>query len=101
MTIRQIYIYIYTYEQSLGKKMTKKRKTHPPLGDDASTVRYSQGRVGERGEARPAIRAPNGGPHLDLGALRLKTWSKSDFSIAKTTSPTYLYTYKGSPSGCG
>ena len=34
-----------------------------------------------------------GGPHLDLGRLRLKTWSKSDFSLAETTWPTYLYIY--------
>ena len=36
---------------------------------------------------------PNGGPHLELGRLRLKTWSKSDVSIAKTTGPRYLYMY--------
>ena len=48
---------------------------------------------GEQGEARPAIRAPRGGPHLDLERLRLKTWSKSDFSIAETTGPTYPYIY--------
>ena len=48
---------------------------------------------GEQGEARPAMSALRGGPHLDLGRLRLKTWSKSDFSIAETTGRTYLYKY--------
>ena len=38
-----------------------------------------------------AMSAPRGGPHLDLGRLRVKTWSKSDFPIAETTWPTYLY----------
>ena len=47
----------------------------------------------ERGEARRANTTPNGGPHLELGRLRRKTWSKSDLSIAETTGPTYLYTY--------
>ena len=72
--------------------MPKKRKKHPPQGDDVSTV-YLKGGRGEQGEARPAISAPSGRPHLDLGRLRLKTWSKSDFSIAETTYPTYLYIY--------
>ena len=49
--------------------------------------------MGEQDEARPAISAPRGGPHLDLGRLRLKTWSNSDFSIAETTWPIYIYTY--------
>ena len=76
-------------------KMTKTRKKHPLQGDDASTVSASTYRVGkgEQGEARPAISAPRGGPHLDLGRLRLKTCSKSDFSIAETTAPTYLHIY--------
>ena len=34
---------------------------------------------------RRANSTPNDGPHLELGRLRLKTWSKSDFSIAQTT----------------
>ena len=47
----------------------------------------------EQGEARRANTTPNGGTHLELGRLRHKTWSKSDFSIAETTGPTYLYMY--------
>ena len=31
-------------------------------------------------------------PHLELGRLRLKTWSESDFSIAETW-PTHLHIY--------
>ena len=47
----------------------------------------------EQGVASRANTTPNGGPHLELGRLRLKTWSKSDFSIAETTWPTYRYIY--------
>ena len=70
------------------KKNDKKTKTAP-----AAWRRREHGREGEQGEARPAMSAPRGGPHLDLGRLRLKTWSKSDFSLAETTWPTYLYIY--------
>ena len=54
---------------------------------DASTAEASPGRVrrGEQGEARRANSTPNGGPHLELGRLWLKIWSKTDFSIAQTT----------------
>ena len=37
------------------------------------------------GEARRTNTTPNGGPHLELGRLWLKIWSKTDFSIAQTT----------------
>ena len=43
------------------RKNDKKTKTVPAAG-----------RRREQGEARPAIRAPRGRPHLDLGRLRLK-----------------------------
>ena len=45
------------------------------FGDDASTAEAAPGRVGrdEQGEARRANTTPNGGPHLELGRLRLKT----------------------------
>ena len=50
--------------------LTKKRtlKKHPPQGDYAYTVSAGTCRVGrgEQGEARPAISAPRGGPHLEL-----------------------------------
>ena len=57
----------------------KKRKQYPPPGDDASTAEASPGKVGrdEQGEARRANATPNGGPHLELGRLRFKIWSKS------------------------
>ena len=75
--------------------LTKKTKQHPPPGDDASTAEAVSGIVGrdEQGEARQANTTPNGEPHLELGRLRLKTWSKSDFSIAETTRPTHLYVH--------
>ena len=62
-------------------------------GGDASTADAAPGRVerDEQGEARRANTTPNGGPHLERGRLRLKTWSKSDFSIAETTWQTYLH----------
>ena len=86
---------MYLYLQIDGCHiLTKKRKQHPPPGDDANTVEAAPGRVGrdEQGEARRAITTPNGGPHLELGRLRLKTWSRSDFSIAETW-PTDVYIY--------
>ena len=81
---------MYEYTREI---LTEKRKQHPSLGDDASTGGVAPGRVGrnEHGEARRANTTPNGGPHLELERLLLKTWSKSDFSIAETTWPTYLY----------
>ena len=53
------------------------------------------GRAGtdEHGEARRANTTPNGGPQFELQRLRLKTWSKFDFSIAEMTQSTYLYMY--------
>ena len=71
------------------------RKQNPLPGHDASMAEAAPGRVerDERGEARRAHTTPNGGPHLDLERLRLKTWSKSERSIAETTWPTYLYIY--------
>ena len=63
--------------------------------DDVSTAEAAAGRVerDERGEARRANTSPDGGPP-ELGRLQLKTWSKSDSSIAETTWPTYLYIHK-------
>ena len=73
--------------------LTTKWKQYPSTGDDASTADVAPSRVGRgtQGEARRANSTPNGGPHLELGCLRLKTWSKPYFSIAQTTGPTYLY----------
>ena len=69
---------------------------HPRQGDDTSTAEAAPGRVGrdEQGEVHRAITTPNSGPHLEVGRLRLKSWSKSDFSTAETTWPTYLYILK-------
>ena len=51
-----------------------KTKQHPSQGDDASTAEADPGRVKreEQGAARRANTTPNGGPHLELGRLRLK-----------------------------
>ena len=70
------------------EKNVKETKTAPAAARrrEHGLGRYVQGREGRaRGEARPEINAPRGGHHLDLGRLRLKTWSNSDFSIAGTT----------------
>ena len=74
----------------VGNFDEKTRTQHPSQGDDASTGGVAPGRFGrdEHGKARRANTTPNGGPHLELERLRLKTWSKSDFSIAETTWPT-------------
>ena len=61
-----------------------RRREH---GLEADTCRFGKG---EQGQARPAISALRGGPHLDLGRLRLKPWCLT-FFIAETTWPTYLY----------
>ena len=70
-----------------GFILIEKRKQHPSPGEDASTPEPALGKVGrgEQSEARRANSTPNGEPHLELGRLRLKTWSNSDFSIAQTT----------------
>ena len=75
--------------------LTKIRKQNPLPGDDPSTAEVAPGRVerDEQGEARRANATPNGGPHLELGCLRLKSWSKSDLSSAATTWLIYLQIY--------
>ena len=92
MIIFQVDMFLYVRMDVWVKMTQKKRKQHLPQGGDASTVSAGTCRVGkgEQGEARPALSPPRGGPHLDLGRSRLKTCSKSDFSIAETTGPTYL-----------
>ena len=91
MTIYRIDVYLYV-RIDVWKKNDKKTKKHPQQGNDASTVSAVTCRVGrgDQGEARPAISAPRGEPHLDLRRSRLKTWSKSEFSIAEMTWPKYL-----------
>ena len=86
-TIYQIDLYLYMRtNRRLGKK-GKKRKQHSPLGNNPRTVCAASCRIGrgEQGEARKAISAPRGWPHLDPTRLRLKTWYTSDFSISGTT----------------
>ena len=48
--------------------LTKKRKQHPTLGDDASTAEAAPGRVrrDEQGETRRENTTLNGGLHLEL-----------------------------------
>ena len=73
--------------------LTKERKEHPPQRYDASSAKAAPGEAvrDEKGEAHPEKATPNGGPHLGLGRLWLKTWSKS--AIAGTTWHTHLYVH--------
>ena len=89
----EIGMYLYVLIDAIICFDKKKQKHRPPPGDDASTAEAANGRVGinEQGIARRANTTTNGGPHFELGRLRLKTWPKSDFSIVETTWPTYLY----------
>lgn len=54
--------------------LTKKRTEHSPQGDDAGAAEATPGTVGkdEQGEAHRGKPTPSGGPHLQLGRLRLK-----------------------------
>ena len=75
---------IYTYiEIDVWEKLTKKRKQHLPLRDDASTAEAAPGRVGrdDQGEAHRANTTPNGGPHLELGLL-LQEFAPCDWTTA-------------------
>ena len=82
------------------EKNEKRTRTAPAAGrrrEHGLGLTCRVGR-GEQGEARPDISAPRGGPHLDLGRLRLNPWSKSDSWIAEATAPTYLYIFtRGAP----
>ena len=74
-----------------SEQLTIKQNQRPSPGDEAGTAKAAPGRVGQckQGEARRANNTPNCGPHLELGRVRLKAWSTSDFPIAQMTS---LYT---------
>ena len=71
--------------------INNKTKTEPFTGRRRETGRgrHRQSRESEQGEAHRTNSTPKNGPHLELGRLRLKTSSKPDISIAKTTWPTY------------
>ena len=83
--------------------LTKTRKQQTSQGVDASTVGVAPGRIGrdEHGKARRANTALNGGTHVELERLRLNTCSKSDFSNAETTWPTYLHIHLQGGLRCG
>ena len=69
-----MYLYV-PYTLGAYLVLIKNRKQHPPPGDNASTAEAAPGKVerDEQGEARQANITPNGGPHPQLGRLRLKT----------------------------
>ena len=83
----------YTYELKLGIGTvisTKKKQEQNNSARRQETTRAQPrpppAEAGEASkEARRANSTPNGGPHLELGRLRLKTWAKSGFPIAQTT----------------
>ena len=88
-----VYIGTNTVYIRLGN-IYQKTKTAPAARRLREHSRGRPGRVGrdEQGEARRANTTRNGGPHFELGRLRLKSWSESDLPIAATW-PKYLYTY--------
>ena len=86
MTICQIDMYL-NLRIDVCQKVTNKTKITPAAGGrrELGLGRTRTVGTGEQGEACPAISAPRGGPQLDLGRLRPKTWYEPDFSIAGTT----------------
>ena len=73
--------------------LAQTREEHPPQEDAASTADAAPGRVGrdEQGRAHRANTTWSGRVYFELGRLRLKSWSKSDFSIADVPWPTNRY----------
>ena len=84
------YVFIRT-NRRLGKNGEKTKKA-PVVGRrrEHGLGRYLQGREGRARWSTSSNQRTRGGSHLDLDSLRLKTWSKSDFSIAEITGRTYL-----------
>ena len=62
----------------------QKTKKEPPEEDSREHGRGRPRQAGETSNAR-SYTTPNGVPRLVLGRLWLKTWSKSDLSVAETT----------------
>ena len=81
------------YTRDWNCNFDQKREQHPSAGDDASTAEATSGRVrrDEPGEARRANTTPNGGPQLELGHLRLETWT----SPLQRRHGQHIYTYPG------
>ena len=80
------------YNVEVGSKTsrfwaTKKKNQKAPPGRGPSTAEATPCRVGrdEQSEARTGNSTPRGGPHRDQTRLRLKTWSKGQFSRADST----------------
>ena len=63
-----------------------------PPRHEASTTDAETDRVGrvEQPDARAGNSAPKGGPQLEFFRRQLKTWSKSEPSVALVQGPTYL-----------
>ena len=75
--------------------LTEKEK-NPSQGGAASAAEVVPGRVGrdEYGDARRANITPNGGPDLELGRLRPKRWSRSDYRLLRRHGQ-HIYTHIG------
>ena len=90
-----MYVYVRKYMRDRKRNFDKKTKATPGAGRGREHGRTPP--PFESGEASKVRHddstSPNGGPHLELGRLRLKTLSTSDFSIAETTWPMYLHIY--------
>ena len=86
----------YTYEEIRGiRTAVLKTETTPGAGRRRAhgRGRFRQSRERWARWERRASTIPKGGPHLELRRSRLKTWSKSNFSIAQTTGPIYLHIF--------
>ena len=96
LTWPEIGMYLLYVQLDCWDMLTKKRKQHPPPGDGTSTAEATPSRVGkdEQGEARRANTTRNGGPHLELGRLRLKTWYNPEFRLPRRHGQhNYTYTH--------
>ena len=84
------YVHIYSTNRRLGLEQIFRQKndrTAPVAGRRRAHGRGRPWQIRER-RARWGMTAnstPNDGPHLELGRVLLKIWSKSDFSIARRT----------------
>ena len=85
---------IYWYEYTLGKFWQKNEHSTPPRETTRARAGSPPAESGETSMVRHVEQTPHRTVDLissyQVERLRLKAWSKSDFSIAETTWPTYL-----------
>ena len=91
---RDCYVPIRT-SRRLDFFLTQKSESRTRRRDDASTAEAAPGRVGrdEQDEGMSSKHRAEWWTSSRVRAFTAQPWSKSDFPIAETTRPTYLYTY--------